>query len=196
MTRGKWWGAAAAAAAAALVVALAVGCGSNSKGGGPTGPTIDHVPESWRGVWKLNVSGSYCDLPIPIYEDSLVENLCPGDSIQFGLPIDLGGTGCDNGAVTATETSLSFSCSGPYSEGGCTGTINANFSITINATTGKMSGSGRVNVQFTSGGDCPTNYCIELTMTGDRISTTPNCPVNATKESFLTEALEKIRSQR
>lgn len=196
MTR-SWWG---AGAGLVLALALAVGCGNDSKGG-PTAPAIDHVPESWQGVWELHLNASTCPIPSipsgPVFSDSVVENLCPGDSIEFGLPIDLGGTGCENGTVTATETSLSFSCSGPYSEGGCTGTISANFNITISPANGTINGSGQVNVQFTSGVECPPSGCIQLTMTGTRISTTPDCtPVNAPKESFLTQALEKIRSQR
>jgi len=196
MTKAKWWG---VGASVVLALALAVGCGNDSNGGGPTGPTIDRVPESWRGVWKLVLDGSVCDVPVPVpvpgLPDTLIESLCPGDSLEFGLPISLPGTGCENGSLTATETSLSFSCSGPYSEGTCTGTISANFNITINPTNDTINGSGRVNIQLSGSLGC-SNYCIDLTMTGNRISTTPDCPVNAPKESFLTQALERIRNQR
>jgi hypothetical protein len=148
-------------------------------------------------VWKLNVTGTSCGFAVPIPgEISFEQTLCPGERITLALPVDLGGGACGGGAVSATETSIHFTCSGPYSEGSCTGTIQAVFDIALQPANGTLGGSGELKVQFEPGADCSSGYCYKLAITGQRISSTPDCPPpSGSQESFLGRVRTPIRSR-
>jgi hypothetical protein len=180
---------------AALVVAFAVGCGDDN-GGGPTGPPITEVPESWRGVWQLHMTARLCGTEFALLDTTITQDICPGDSLDLEFPFDLGDSLCVNRSFAATERYMQLVCSGPIQEGDCAGTVTASLRIDINPTAGTLTGSGRVEVDFTTGELCPI-YCVEIDVTGNRIAGDPTCPLNKPAESgsLLLEALSRARRE-
>jgi hypothetical protein len=174
-------------AAALLLVlvaaALVAGC-DDDGGGGPVAPLITQVPESWRGVWSVQLRGVFCNTAIVLLDTTVTQDICPGDSLS--LPFDLGGSLCADGSLRATETSIQFTCDGPYQQVGCTGTMAMNLTISIAPAAGTMQGQGQAYVDFSN---CP-DLCLDLVITGNRIPGDPTCAAPKT-ESPLLAALRR-----
>jgi hypothetical protein len=150
-----------------LTATLAASCGDDS--GGPAAPLVTQVPESWRGVWALHLVAATCDPSIVLLDTTVTGDICPGDSL--GLPFDLGDSLCTSGSVVATETSIRFSCTGPYEQGGCTGSASVGLSMSIDPTAGTMSGSGQAYIDSGNCGD----LCVLLRIAGSRVPGEPSC---------------------
>jgi len=151
---------------------LVASCGDDEPAT-PMGPPITSVPESWRGVWHVHVTGALCNTSIAVFDDTLVSDFCPGDPLD--APFATFDSICTGGAFTATEQRITFSCSQDSVDlFNCFGRSTVNVQIDIDGPAGTLSGTGRLTIDGVPGNDC--HYCIDVALSGRRGPEVPTCP--------------------
>ena len=161
----------------AVPLLLAVGilaCGSD-KNTAPAGPPITTVPATWKGVWQLHARATFCGTNYILADTTVTENICVGDTIGLPAGLDVSVL-CPGGSLTATATSIHFSCSHALQDS-CTGTLSVTLDLGINASAGTISGTGRVNLDRTPNSVQCQDICADLAFSGTRLpNQEPTCP--------------------
>ena len=171
---GRTYGSRALQMGPVLLVVCILACGSDKTG--PAEPPITTVPASWKGVWPLHVRATLCGTNYIIRDTTITENICVGDTI--GLPAGLDfSVYCTGGSISATATSIHFSCSHALEDSGCTGTVSVRLDIGVNGSAGTIAGTGRVYLDRSPNSTQCQDICVDLVFSGTRVpNQEPTCP--------------------
>lgn len=147
---------------------LLAGCG---EGDDPARPGNRVVPQSWQGVWEIRWAQTDCGSPDSAITTSQ-ETFCSGADVATLFPrlLDL----CPNAAVDITPTTLTFACNESGTAPGCSYRTTITLQGSVDEQAGTLAGSGQfAYTADPQGGECGTNECFGVAITGTRLDPDP-----------------------
>jgi len=151
--------------------------------------TTDTLPSSWIGVWSTHIVQKDCTTNFTYYDQTMTDTLCADANIQPDSTAEspLSCTTQLNG------NSYHVVCDGAETlEGSCTATYHEDITGTVNGDS--YTSGGTFTISYSEGCSGLPDMCINITITGTRISSDPgvcaNTPVEPVSWGLLKSRYE------
>jgi hypothetical protein len=143
------------------------------------------IPADWVGIWEVHVQNRLCIPDSVILEETHIDTVCGNSTVgeEFNFNELLSNDAFDLGLLCSatspelTGNTITFSCAGGITLGGCQNSATTNVVLTLDPDTHTYTGTGNVTVDVEpNDATCGPDRCFNFAITATRLSaSSPGC---------------------